>query len=561
MKDLYRCLDEYTPQMLEAIAAAWHVELPEGEPRERLGLLAEAMQQPDAAVRVFKGLALTAQEVLADLLREGGALPAHRLTVLYGGIRRLGPARIAREQPWLHPETALEELFYKGLVCRVYDTVDAFYGEVISVPSQLIEPLTALAAPVHALGDRVHEPERVVCDADSVAEDLFRLLVAIRVGRIGTPQGEQIANEALLQQVPVELVGEADGARLELLYQLTLRLGLVEARRGILRPSLRAREWLQLPDDRRSRSMFIAWRDNPQAAELYRLPHLVCDPQETEHNPAQARRALLEELTRVEPCAWLSLEGFVQGLKRRRPDFLRPDGDYDRWPIRSAANGGFVSGFAFWDQVEGALARHILVGPLRWLGIVALGFDADSDSPHAFRVTEMGTRVLSGGELADGDTSGEDQRAIVSNDLTVIIPVRGTLYERYQLERFAVRESQAEDAIYRLTPESLWRGQNTGVKVEQIIRFLGKLGGEPVAPELARTLQAWAAGFGRVALERSVVLRTTDERTMQKLASHPRVRQLLGQQLTPTICLVPEEHLDTLLEQLKTLGIWPELTA
>ncbi len=149
---------------------------------------------------------------------------------------------------------------------------------------------------------------------------------------------------------------------------------------------------------------------------------------------------------------------------------------------------------------------------------------------------------------------------MIGDDFTVTLPLAGTLYERYQLERFAEWQSQdAQSATYRITAESIWRGQNAGIKAEQIAQFLRRISQDRVAPTVQRALQAWGGRFGRVMMRRGVVLRTADEKTMQQIASHAELRALLGESLSPTACLVDERHVEELTRRLKAMGIWPHV--
>ena len=58
--------------------------------------------------------------------------------------------------------------------------------------------------------------------------------------------------------------------------------------------------------------------------------------------------------------------GFSDSLCRRcrhlHPDYLRPGGDYDSWQVRDAATGEQLAGLGYWDRIEGALARQIVLG-------------------------------------------------------------------------------------------------------------------------------------------------------------------------------------------------------
>ena len=574
MRDLYRCLDEYPSELLQAIADTWHIALPKGEPREVASYLAAAMLAPQALEDLLYTLSPGAREALAVFVGEGGALPGHRLAVRYGNIRRLGPARIAREQPWVQPENALEELYYKGIIYRAYGAVGDYYGEVFLVPQQLLERLVELQVAAPALEVRISDaPARSVGDGLALTEDLFAMLVHARQGHLQATKQEQGPRSGMMAPRPsglgARLSGENHPERLALLWRLLVRLRLVNESRGLLHPTLRAREWLQLTEQRRLQSMVLAWRDDPRWDELHLLGSLRCE--QWQDNPVNARRALLQVLADCPQGMWLSLDSFIAALKRRRPDYLRPDGDYSSWDVRDAQNGNALIGFGAWDPIEGEMARHIVAFSLRWLGVTEVGYSDSGLQPTVFRIAERARELLvasaTPAQEAGADAECSTFRvapqpmvlATVNDDFTMTIPLVGSLYERYQLERFSEWQAQDTVATYRITAESIWESQNAGIKIEQILAFLKRISQDQVAPVVARTLQAWGGRFGRVTLRRTVLLQTVDEHTMQQLTSRPEIRALLGRILSPTMCLVDQEKVEELTGRLKALGIWPRI--
>ncbi|MCD6520455.1 MAG: helicase-associated domain-containing protein [Anaerolineae bacterium] len=558
MRDLYRCLDEYSPQLLQGIASAWGVSLPQAKPLEVVKRLAQGMLSPQAAQRALETLSPEARRALAEILSEGSVLPGHRLALRYGSIRRLGPARLEREQPWLQPENTLEELFYKGFLYRAYGSLGEYYGELFFIPAELAEILRPLVGTVAPEFPRAEEaPARILSAGRALIEDLFLLLVRLRQGRV--PVRERVSPSVLILEemgLGARLWGEDVPERLELLWGLLQRLRLIEEQRGIWQPSQRAKEWLTLTDAERLRTVFMAWRDDPHRDELSALADIRYDKASWPAKPALARRNLLELLAKCPAGEWLSLEGFVQVLRHYLPDYLRPDGDF-AGVVYDAKTGEPLRGLASWEKVEGALARYLLAQPLYWLGIVDIGYERGAARPSVFRLTMEGRRLLTG-ERLEGEKAPPPQ-ATLREDFTVSIPLENTLYERYQLERFAEWQAQDGEAIYRITAESIWRSQNAGIKVEQILNFLRRISQGQVPPVVVRALRAWGGRFGRVFVRRVLLLQTDDEQTMKQIRRQAQIRPLLGEAISPTACLVEEENLEKLTERLKSLGIWPHI--
>ena len=141
LKDLHRCLDEYTSELVTALAAVWGAVSVPADQKATIERTVQQMSTPAAVKEVVDGLSDKAVVALAELRRAQGVLPGHRLLMPFGTIRRLGPAGLARERPWLDPVSATEELYYRGLVYRAYGTVDDYVGEILFVPTALMDAL------------------------------------------------------------------------------------------------------------------------------------------------------------------------------------------------------------------------------------------------------------------------------------------------------------------------------------------------------------------------------------------------------------------------------------
>ena len=177
---------------------------------------------------------------------------------------------------------------------------------------------------------------------------------------------------------------DRDPLRLDLLTHLAARLSLVKPDASPLRPDPQTRRpGSNCRRSQQQRALFEGWRDSVTWNDLWRVPTLRCeDTGSWRNDPLAARRAALDALAQLEPGAWYRLEDFVAAIREASPDFQRPGGDYDTWYIRDAATNQYLTGFESWDQVEGALLRFIVGGPLHWLGVV----DVDADGA-AFCVT------------------------------------------------------------------------------------------------------------------------------------------------------------------------------
>ncbi len=562
MKDLYRCLSDHPLPLRRAIAEAWQTGVTPGMELDDVRALADAILASPHVAEVLAALSAQAREALTTIVRTGGALPAHRLRG-YGSLPRLGSARLARERPWLSPANPLEELYYAGLVYRAYGSPEEALGEIVLVPIEL-SALVAGLLPAGA-GESLRWVDAVPQErlaGDAFGEDLLAVLVCLRLGEIGEidpqPDPSAAGYDPAALDLGSRLQGPPDAERLALLRQILWRLRLVRLAGQAEQPSLRARDWMRLPQVRRQRTVYVAWRDDPHWNELYHLEGLQFGEAERSAHPiARARRNLVAVLEETAAGRWIALADLVAHLKRVRPDWVRTDGDYESAYARSAVSGEYLTGFGRWDEVEGALARHLLTRPLHWLGMVDLGLSS-SGQPQACRLSAVGRRMLAEPAESAGLREPPLPATVATTDdaLIVTMPVDGTLNERYRLERIAEWLSQDETARYRLTPASIWQRQEADVTAEQIARFLRRLTRGELDAAAQETLRLWGERYGRVAMRRVVLLETVDEATMQQLVASRRVRALLGPAVTANARLVEESNVDALSALLREMGIW-----
>ncbi len=553
MNTLRQSLLDRDLTFLEVIAQRWGLVLESHQKGEVLDHLESALPRPEAVAATLADLSLQEQAALDALLAAGGRMPAGRFTRHHGPIRRIGPGRLRREEPWREPVSGAEGLWYRGLIALGFN-LEAPDAEVVYIPSDLLPllpkpqegepPFVVAPAPL---------PEQQKEGGQAFRQDMCTFLiylyrVAVRPGPKGT----------LPQQHHGRLLGallEEDPDRLALIEHLSWRLGLIRERDRRLRldPS-RARAWLRASPAQQLQSLQQGWHDSPDWNELWRVPGLQCQPTGWKNDPLATRHRLLSWLARCPAEEWRSIESFVQALKFADPDFQRPDGDYDGWYIRDAASREYLTGFESWDKVEGALIRDLLTRTLFWLGIVILGMD--EGRPAAFQITHQGAAFLAGEELLAPEPP---LPLAVAPDLTIRAPVEGSLYDRFQLARFAERVEGVVPFGYRITPESLARSREQGIALSQIVAFLEQAAGRKLPHNGPILLADWERKAGKIALRQAVLLQTADELTLQELQHLPQIRDYLQEVLGPQAALVAEDDWPRLVQALKELGYLPKV--
>lgn len=553
MRTLRECFLSYDLALLEAIAASRGVLLEEKDPLQAAARLAEVLGEEGAVQKALARLGPEPRRALQTLLA-AGRVPLPMWERRWGAIRPFGPGRLRREEPWRRPANVSERLWYLGLIGRDFGEEAGRSVEFVFVPEDL-EPILQrwlgeqpaeeppAPTPLAAAPAEVREAGEMLLEA-GLAYLTYLYNWPVRVGHSGRPY--RAHGEALRAYVVERAPGAGEGECLPFLEALLGEAGCTVRREGRLRPEPKhARAWLESPPEQALDLLRGTWLGTRRWNDLWHVPTLRCEETGWQNDPRLARQALVDVLRTLSPGAWYSVDDLVQVLFQVDPDFQRPEGDYESWFIRDAETGQYLHGFASWPQVEGALLRYLLTGPLYWLGVVALG-----DGGTAFRLTESGVRWLSGEEPA-GEVPSEACRL---EGTVVLVPPSLDRFQRFQLARLADWEPGGPPYRYRLTPSSVGRALRQGVARERMETFLAHLLQGALPEGLRRALKQWEERAREVRLRRAAVLEVEDPQVLEQLLADPVVRRFLGERLTPRHVLVAPRNIGPLQKALQERG-------
>lgn len=556
MPDLIQSLQGRDLGHLRIVASLWGVELRSVEIGPAFQELAAAVLVPDLVGEVVGSLPVEAQAALAALLAEGGRMPWATFMRRYGEIREVGPGRRDRDQVHLNPISAAETLYYRALLARAFFDTPAGAQEFAYLPEDLLPLLhpvvnpegprgkKSMAAKISPVPRPPEEPlgrpatpiERteIVLATDRILDDACTLLAALRLGWEGVPRP---ANLSVPQNVLREIL-VVSGLVTDQGPQLEPIKNFLAASRG------EALAWL-----------VKSWRTSETLNELHLLPGLVCEG-EWSNQPLATRRFLLKLLAPIPTGQWWSLNAFVRLVKEKYADFQRPAGDYDSWFIKRVSDGVYLRGFTAWDEVDGALIRYLLTGPLHWLGVVDLALPDPEKAPSAFRKTSSASRLLEG--TSPERTPQETARLHVSSQGRISVPRLAPRALRYQVARFCDWEDEkVEEYRYRVTPSALQRAKEQGLKIDQLLALLRKFTGAPVPPVFLHALQRWERKGTEARLESQVILRLASPDVLEELRGSKMAR-FLGEVLGPAAVVIKPGAQSKVLAALAEMGLLAE---
>ena len=554
---------------LRAIAQQRAIELDSNIQREIVDQLAPTLLEAESIALALRGLSDEERDALAMLQRAGGKMRAHVFLHQFGPIRRFGPARLEREEPWVKPVSPAESLWYKGFLGRSFVRVEDETPELIFVPDDLLPLL-----PAPALNTGTEEPPPmdgtpptpavIQIGADVILTDLYELLLYIQLHRpraveqlhLGADDLSRL-NEILRRPELVECLDHAgETERLAFVHRLCRRLGLLELQSGRLRLTQEARNWLDKPAATQLRSLLDAWRSDEEWNDLWHVSDIQCERAGWENDPVRTRERFLTQLGELAAGEWHSITDLVERVKRTDPDFQRPSGDYNSWYIRDVQNDVLLIGFEHWDVIEGGLITYYLRGPLHWLGAIDLGCQAEGDTvAQLFRITGIGQRFLAGDEESAPEMKVTP--VMIEPSLTLRLAEGATLYYRLQIERFAERAS--EGRTFQITPRSLLIARSQNIQPAAILSFLEKSTGMTVPTAMRDELHRLWHSVDSIRLRRLVTLDFSEPALLEWLQGDPESSHLLGEMISPTCVQLPEQQLPRLLARLRLLGLQPEI--
>ena len=259
-----------------------------------------------------------------------------------------------------------------------------------------------------------------------------------------------------------------------------------------------------------------AWQKSESFNELRLMPGITCEG-EWKNQPQVTREFLLNLLEAIPDDKWWNLSAFISDIKKKYPDFQRPAGDYDSWFIKRESDGQYLRGFAYWDQVDGALIRFFITDILYGLGMVELASPESGKDITAFRLLNAENLKV----------KAEDARVKVSSQGTITAPRYAPRAVRYQISRFCEWEdgqavpgveTKPEEYKYKITPHSLTKAKEQGLKVEHLLTLLAKHSDAGIPPVLVKALKRWEVNGTEARAETQVILKVEPARSFGRVA-------------------------------------------
>jgi len=510
MPDLKSSLKDLDKDFLLILAQMWEMDEP-GSDRENLSdKLLTTLTNPQSFKKILEDIQPDSKIALNDLINHHGKIPWRLFCRQHGDLRIMGSSKIEREEPQIHPISATEWLWYRGIIFKSFFEEGTELQEYAYLPDEFLDFLLPPSDSQmdHPVGNpiQIGKTWQIQESNDHIVDDACTLLSALRMG---------ISLEEFCHfKIPTRLL-------IDLLFLSGI---LDDAHRPLAE---KTRQFLEASRTKALSSVVFIWLDSTQFNELTLVPDLVCEGR-LKNQPLQARNEIIKFIRKLPINQWWDTSSFIDGICKVNPDFLRPAGDYDSWLIRDRNSNEYLRGFSNWDKVEGRLIFFIL-NMCHWLGVMDLAWRGQTDTPDAFRVTDRGKDLL---ERKIPAVQRDENGAInARSNGQLLLPRLVPRVVRYQIARFCKWLGEKEDTYrYFISPTTLQQAEKQGLKISQIVALLKKHGKQPLPPTLLQALQRWEKDHLQAHFDQAVLLRVTEsiildqlEKSRAKLNCPPKV--------------------------------------
>lgn len=523
MPDLYHTFLKYDLGHLRIVAGRWGLELESNEADSAAEELAAALLDPEPVHETMEILPPDALSALETLAISNGKMEWSVFARKFGEIREMGAGRRDRERPQLKPISAAETLFYRGFLARAFFDSDKGAQEFAYIPEDLLELLnlegleTGKGEPLGRPATLVEKTFEIPAD-DCVLDDATTALAALRLGR---PDAQ------------------ADSRLIALLTTAgLLKDGIPHAEK--------VKSFLEAPRADALNLLVEAWKLSQTFDELRLIPALICEG-EWRGQPQVTREFLMDLVGVIPQNKWWSIPAFVRAVKEKYPDFQRPAGDYDSWFIKRASDGQYLRGFAYWDQVDGALVKYF-IQTMHWLGLVDMASSEEGREAVAFRVLPLNVQR----STVDGKIG------VTSNGMITVSRFFARAV-RYQISRFCEwGELKADEYQYQVTARSLSHAKEQGLIAGQLLALLVKHTHAAVPPALVKALKQWEARGTEARVKNLPVLRVARPEIVEELRKS-KAGKFLGEVLSPTAVVIKNGAESKVLAALAEMGLLAEV--
>lgn len=525
-------------------------------------MIAEELVQPELSFEILQELASATHELFKWLCDQGGkvSMPAVRKQTGYDDAALLTMLHTFADYALAFDTFSENEriLFVpQDMYTNLKDAATRPKSE--KVPTGLV----ALASPPEAI--RSAHPLILYDLAIIIGAVYQQIIEPTQAGKV--PKRIAARIQPLLHGRPrIRYLGEDDDY-MEMTFRIAQEPGLVQLSKTTLgdikqhyEPGAQLEQWSHLGPVGQTRRLLQSWSKSFTWVDVLGVNFTQWDPYSW--NPMAARSAIQSYLRDCVPGRWYTVKSLLQTIWDKEPFVLRPV-QYNTRGVQRRKTSAMQ---AKWNNCDGEVFIGLLSSTLYELGIVALGYP-QSDlpeaqkrlNPDAFMLTELGAASLSPNTesapiVSTASLNGNRSLVIQPNfELLLLQPDLPTLYS---LLPFA--QVNQVDVVSRLTltRESLLRGMDANMSIEQILQVLEAHGQKEVPQNVAYTLRDWVKLYKKVTISQVFLIEVPDEALADEIAGSSKLQTFGLRRLGPCVIAVNSDiNLSELRRALDKAGI------
>lgn len=342
---------------------------------------------------------------------------------------------------------------------------------------------------------------------------------------------------------------ENEDTYLEMIFSIARYLGLLRltgqaGRKSRYMPGPKLAAWSRMQPGEQTRLLAELWW-NPANNFWSDLAGVNYRPDHFGYylDVRSARKALLEYLAQeCEIAVWYALQPFLQTIRERNPLLLRSHSRYSSYGNSEQTREAVL---ANWEQGDSEVIVGMLTSSLHEMGLVTTGYQsapslrAEAGNAYAFKLTELARTVLWPEQAEEEFTSvAELPRTLIVQpnfELLLLQPDFSTLY---QILPFARAEQIEMVSRLTLTQESVRRGIEAGLSMEQIMQTLRECSQKDLPQNVLYTLQDWSRFYKDATVSQILLLEVSTETVADEICASPKFRALELRRLGPCAIVV-----------------------
>ena len=476
-------------------------------------------------------------EPLKFLIDSRGQSTLTAFESVYGSLRVAGTEKILREKLWQNPVSTTERLWFRGLIFLETRFIDGELRDCFIIPDDLLDILKNMI-PNKSLENKTENQLAV------------RPAIPSETAFLSNRDDNLIDNVCIASALfrdgrPLVFPGlEYPESYIRFMKMLIREAHFFD---DISENNEKIRNFLIQNRAVSKIELIRYWRNSETYNEINETNEInvLSSPAFKKSDP---RNKIINYLYEVYPDTWISINGFIEAIKKIQPDFLRGSFDEEHG-LLTDADGNDLSGLGSWFQLEGAYINFLLQGPLRWLGIVQLAFeDKAMEKPSAFRISKEMLFFLIESEQ---ETISEEIKIkpnlesafpTISKDGAITNTAKVPRYFRYMALRYSDLEKiQKDTCIYRITPLSLANAEKSGLSKLSLLKLLQRFSNNKVPPSLKNMLSSNEGVSVPATIYSGIILTVPDKEVLDELMSVSRFDKWILQQINPTSVLIEKK--------------------